>query len=176
MAADEGYQTMIHNLAAPLPKMTITLSVAPEGANLALGKRYVANDENKSNWGIGGLTDGSWEANPQHCFATGASPDFPKTVTIDLEKAQRVGTVNFGVPPFGATKNVKVAVSADGQNFTVVGGYQFSQRKEERTTVAFPATEARYVRLIYADHYDDEIQYPPVYGFTTEVEVYATAK
>lgn len=176
MAADEGYQTVIHNLATPLPKVTISLTAAPEGANLAQGKRYVASDENKYNWGIGGLTDGSWEATPQHCFATGDSPDFPKNVTIDLEKAQRVGTISLGVPPFGATKTVKVSISTDGQTFNDVGQKEFAQRKEERATIAFPAAEARYVRLTYVDHHDEAIQYPPVFGFTTEVEVYATAK
>jgi lysophospholipase L1-like esterase len=176
MAADEGYQTVIHNLAAPLAKCTFTLSAAPEGPNLAQGKHYTCSDENKYNWGIGGLTDGNWEATPQHCFATGDAPALPKQVTIDLEKAAHIGTVIFGVPPFGSTKTVKVSVSADGQNFTEVGSHEFASRKEERTTLAFPATDARYVRLTYTDRYEEDIQFPRVFAFTTEVEVYATAK
>jgi lysophospholipase L1-like esterase len=176
MAADEGYQTVIHNLAAPLAKCTFTLSAAPEGPNLAQGKRYVCSDENKYNWGIGGLTDGRWDATPQHCFATGDAPAFPKQVTIDLEQAARIGTVTFGVPPFGSTKTVKVSISADGQNFTEVGGHTFALRKEERATVAFPSAEARYVRLTYLDRHDEDVNYPRVFAFTTEVEVYATAK
>ncbi len=176
MAADEGYQTVIHNLAAPLDKVNITLTAAPEGANLALNKRYTASDENKYNWGIGGLTDGSWEASPQHAFATGDAAEFPKDVTIDLEKVTRVGTVSLGVPPFGATKTVKISISTDGQKFTEVGQKEFSLRKEERATIAFPAQDARYVRLTYVDHYDEDVQYPRLFGFATEVEVYATAK
>ena len=176
MAADEGYQTVIHNLAAPLAKCTFTLSAAPEGPNLAQGKHYSCSDENKYGWGIGGLTDGNWGANPQHCFATGDAPDLPKHVTIDLEKSARIGTVVFGVPPFGATKTVKVSISTDGQNFTEVGSHQFEVRKEAATTVAFPATDARYVRLTYTDRYEEDIEYPRVFNFTTEVEVYSTAK
>lgn len=176
MTADEGYQTIIHNLAAPLAKCTFTLSVAPEGPNLAQGKHYRCSDENKYGWGIGGLTDGNWGANPQHCFATGDAPDLPKHVTIDLEKSARIGTVVFGVPPFGATKTVKVSVSTDGQSFTEVGSHQFELRKEAATTVAFPATDARYVRLTYTDRYEEDIEYPRVFSFTTEVEVYSTAK
>jgi hypothetical protein len=176
MAADEGYQAVIHGLATPLAKCTFTLSAAPEGPNLAQGKRYACSDENKYNWGIGGLTDGSWAATPQHCFATGDAADLPKHVTIDLEKAARVGTVVFGVPPFGSTKTVKVSVSADGQQFTEVGSHEFTPRKEAAATVAFPAIEARYVRLTYVDRHEEDIQFPRVFAFTTEVEVYATAK
>ncbi len=176
MAADEGYQTVIHNLAAPLAKGTFTLTAAPEGPNLAQGKRYVCSDENKYNWGIGGLTDGRWDATSQHCFATGDAPNFPKHVTLDLGQPARVGTVTLGVPPFGSTKTIKVAISADGQTFSEVGSHQFQLRKEERATVAFPSATARFVRLIYADRYDEDVNYPRVFAFTTEVEVYATAK
>ena len=176
MAANDGYEAVIENLAAPLPKCTITLSAAPEGSNLAEGKHYACSDENKYNWGLAGLTDGSWEAVPQHCFATGDSPTLPKTVTIDLEKAVKIGTVTFGVPHFGSTKTVSVSISADGQAFTEVGSHQFPPRKEERATVAFPAAEARYVRLTYVDRYEEDIQYPRLFAFTTEVEVYATGK
>ena len=176
MAADEGYQRVIHNLAAPLPQCTLILSAAPEGLNLALGKHYTCSDENTYNWGMGGLTDGDWEASPQHCFATGNSPDFPKHVTIDLEKTTRVGTVIFGVPPFGSTKTVKVSISADGQTFTDVGSHQFTLRKEERATIAFPSANVRYVRLTYVDRYNEAVEYPPAFSFTTEVEVYSTAK
>ena len=176
MAADEGYQKVIHNLALPVAKCTITLSAAPEGPNLAQGKHYVCSDENKYNWGIGGLTDGNWGANPQHCFATGDSATLPKHVTIDLEKPARIGTVVFGVPPFGATKTVKVSISVDGQNFAEVGSHVFAPRKEAAANVAFPASEARYVRLTYTDRYEEDIQFPRVFAFTTELEVYATAK
>ncbi len=176
MAADEGYQKVIHNLAMPVAKCTFTLSAAPEGPNLAQGKHYACSDENKYNWGIGGLTDGSWAATPQHCFATGDKPDLPKQVTIDLEQTARIGTIVFGVPPFGATKTVKVAISADGQSFTEVGSHEFAPRKESAATVAFPALETRYVRLTYTDRYEEDLQFPRVFAFTTEVEVYAAAK
>lgn len=176
MAADEGYQTVIHNLAAPAAKLTISLSAAPEGPNLAQGKPYTASDPNKYNWGIGGLTDGSWEANAQHAFATGDTAEFPKSVIIDLQNVARIGTVTFGVPGFGSTKTVQVALSTDGQNFANVGQKEFALRKEERATIAFPVREARYVRLTFADHYAEEVGYTPTFGFLSEVEVYATAK
>lgn len=173
MAADEGYHSVIHNLSTPLTKITITLTVAPGGPNLALHKKYEASDPNVYNYGIGGLTDGSWDSNLPHTFATGEAATFPKNVTIDLEQPARIGLVLVGVPAFGSTKTVNVSVSADGKQFTEVGTHQFSLRQEEQYTYAFPAVTARYVRLTYADHYDEQVGYVTNFGFTTEVEVYA---
>ena len=82
----------------------------------------------------------------------------------------------LGVPPFGSTKTVTVSVSKDGQNFTDVGSYVFSTRKEERHVVAFAPTSARYVRLSYPDHYPDFIGYDPKFVFTSEVEVYGPSQ
>jgi hypothetical protein len=176
MAADEGFHAMIHTAATPLSKITLTLIVAPEGTNLALNKRYEVSDPNAYNWGIGGLTDGSWEATPQHAFATGDKDTFPKTATIDLEQTARIGMVTLGVPEFGSTKTVNVAVSKDGKEFTEVGTHQFAQKKSDRFTYTFAPTEARYVRVIYPDHYDEEAGFSKNFSFMTEVEVYAPGK
>ncbi len=146
---------------------------ARAGANLALGKSYVCSDPNGYQWGIGGLTDGSWEASPAHCFASGDKDAFPKTVTIDLQQAAPIRLIEIGVPPFGSTKTVQVSVSADGQVFTDVGSCVFSLRKEEKRLLPFGSTMARYVRLIYPDHYDAVTGYAHTFVFTTECRVYA---
>ena len=65
----------------------------------------------------GALTDGSWEANDKHCFATGSAASFPKHVTVDLGRVEKVGAVRFGVPDFGSTRTVIVSTSRDGQAF-----------------------------------------------------------
>ena len=173
LAADEGYHSVIHNLSMPLTKATITLTVAPGGPNLALHKKYEVSDPNGFNYGIGGLTDGSWDSNAPHTFATGDNATFPKTATIDLEQPARIGLVTVGVPPFGSTKTINISVSADGKTFTEVGSHVFSLHKEEQYTYAFPAVTARYVRLTYPDHYDEQVGYGQNFAFTTEVEVYA---
>lgn len=173
MAADDGFHAVIHALAAPAAKTTLVLSLMPNGPNLAKGKKYEASDPNKYNWGLGGLTDGSWEATAQHCFATGDGPDFPKTATIDLDTPAKLGTVIAGVPQFGSTRTIKVSVSLDGKEFKEVGSHEFAQRKADRWTYAFPTVEARYVRLTYADKWAGEVDYPATFAFTTEVEVYA---
>ena len=176
MAADEGFHAMIRARTAPERPATLTFTRAPGTDNLALKKPYVASDPNTFGWGTGGLTDGSWDADAAHCFATGAAAEFPKSVTVDLEKPVRVAAVRLGVPDFGATHTVAVSVSADGKRFRDVGRVEFSTHKAERKTVAFEARSARYVRLTYLDHHAEQVGYPPTFAFTTELEVYGPPK
>jgi hypothetical protein len=152
-------------------KITIIRSAA--GPNLSLRKSYEASDANNYNWGIGGLTDGSWDANAKNCFATGDSATFPKTVTVDLKQVSRIATVTIGVPEFGSTKTVLLSISEDGNTFTEVGKHEFRQSAAERFTYKFKPAAARFVRLTYADHYEQEVGYPANFAFTTELEVYA---
>jgi lysophospholipase L1-like esterase len=172
MAADDGYQAMIQRLSQPPGKLTVKLARASATPNLALRKRYQSSNPNAFNWGGGGLTDGSWAATDRHCFASGDSATFPKTATIDLEKAARINSVVVGVPAFGSTKTIQVALSADGKDFKEVGTHEFSLRKEDRYKFQFTPTEARYVRLTYPDHHAEEVNYSPNFSFTTECEVY----
>ena len=146
------------------------------GMNLALGKTYACSDPNTYGFGVGGLTDGSWEAGGAHCFATGDKDAFPKTVTIDLGGHADVGIVLVGLPPFGSTKTVQVSVSADGKAFTDIGSYVFPHAREERHLFTFKPVPAQFVRLTYPDHYDAVATYPNTFAFTTECEVYAPAK
>ncbi|MDQ3812605.1 MAG: GDSL-type esterase/lipase family protein [Armatimonadota bacterium] len=157
------------SFAEPTPPQS-----APAAApvNLALNKKYVSSDPNKSNWNPG-LTDGFWQATRGHTYATGNSSTFPKTVTIDLEAPASIGYVALGVPPFGSTKTITVSLSADDKEFTEVGSYVFSLKKEEKHLFTLAPVTARYVRLTYPDHYEENAGYPPVHAFTTEVEVYA---
>lgn len=172
MSADEGYQSAICALVAKLPEVIIAIVPKPEGGNLALNRNYECNDPNKYNWGIGGLTDGSWTAGNPTCFATGDSAIFPKHVIIDLDKPTQVSSIIIGVPPFGSTKTVKVSLSEDNKTFTDVGTYDFSLRKEERHTFSFNPAKSRYVRLTYAENYKEDVGYSQNFAFTTEVEVY----
>lgn len=144
----------------------------PAGLNLALHKPYETSAPNTYNFGLNALTDGSWEGTGAHTFATDDRDTFPKTATIDLGTAQRLSAVRVGMPSFGSTKTVQVSVSADGQTFTPVGSYMFTQRHAERHLYRFAPTLGRYVRLTYPDHYDVEADYNNKFAFTSEVEVF----
>ena len=174
--ADDGYQEAINDLSAPIQGVQLEVDStgvpADAGPNLALGKPYDAVDPNVYNYGTGGLTDGSWSGEEPHTFASGERGEFPKTVTIDLGAATPIKYVWLGVPKFGSTKTIQVSISSDGQNFTDVGNYVFSQNREERHLFSFNRTPARYVKLTYPDHYPDEAGYHVNFVFTSEVEVF----
>ena len=163
--------------AQPVPhryEVAVTLP-DPTGPNLALGKPYTSSAPNTYGYGTGGLTDGSWEASGAHTFATDDADTFPKTATVDLGAPLRLGAVRVGIPPFGSTKTIRVSLSTDGQKFTEIGSYVFSQRREERYLYKFASALARYVRLTFADHYDEEADFSRNFAFAAEVEAYAPA-
>ncbi len=166
-----------HDAAQPVPhhyELSVALP-APTGPNLALGKKYVTSDPNHYNYGIGGLTDGSYD--DQHTFATGDTAAFPKTATIDLETPTLLNIVRVGVPAFGSTKTIAVSLSADGQKFTPVGSYVFSLNNAERHLFRFAPMTARFVRLTYPDHYDQIVGgFSPNFSFTSEAEAYGPGK
>lgn len=173
--ADEGWHQMIRMRPVPDRHPVLALTRAPAGDNLALKKAVVVSEPNAYGWSDTALTDGSWAAEAGHCFATGGADRFPKWVTIDLEKPVRVATVRLGVPPFGSTRTVVVSESIDGKKYRDVGTVEFRLRHAERRTVSFEPKTARYVRLTYVDRYDDVVEYPCGFAFTTEVEVYGPA-
>ncbi len=158
-------------LANVKPVVVAESAKIPDDTNFAFQKTYVSSDVNKFKWG-GGLTDGSWESDADGTFATGDADTYPKTVTIDLEQEKTIGTVLLGVPSFGSTKTIEVSLSTDKLTFTPVGRHVFTLRQEEKHLFTFAATQARYVRLNYLDHYSEPIRYQK-FVFTTEVEVYA---
>ena len=174
MKADNDLHTAIYHIAAAPPKSTIRLTHLPGGINIALHKPYVAGDPNTYGWDNGGLTDGSWEGNAQHCFASSDANTFPKTVTIDLGKTANISSVLLGIPAFGATKTITVSISTDGATFTDVGSHTFDEAKEARYTYALAPVDARFVRLTYPDHYDDGHGYTNTFAFTEECQVFAT--
>ncbi len=177
MTADLGFHEMIRARPVAVRAATLVFVRAPAGDNLAARKPCVSSDPNTWGWGAAGLTDGRWDADSGHCFATGASPQFPKTVTIDLERAQRIALVRLGCPEFGSTRTVAISESIDGKKYREVGRVEFGQRRAERKTVTFEAKTARYVRLTYVDHYPQAVgPYSENFAFTTEVEVYGSQK
>jgi hypothetical protein len=172
MATDDALHAAIHALADRTPEMTVIVTQRPAGRNLALNKKFESSDINGNGWNRG-LTDGSWVAGMGTTYATGSTPAFPKTVTIDLEQSQPVTAVIVGVPPFGSTKTVAVSLSDDKANFTDIGTHDFEQSREARFTYTCAPTKARYVRLTYAAQHPAVVTFPVEYAFTSEVEVYA---
>jgi hypothetical protein len=172
MALDDGFQAQIRTRAAPATTSSIHLTPAPSGPNVALHCRYEESDPNTHQFGVGALTDGSWDSDASHCFATGDAAAFPKTVTIDLGAATDIAAVKIGVPEFGSTRHVAVAWSQDRKEFTPLATIEFAQKKLATRTLVFAPVRARFVRITYLDHWPGEVQYPATFCFTSECEVY----
>ena len=146
---------------------------APRKVNFALNAPYSTPTPNAYNWGASGqLTDGSWIADAGHCFATNDADTFPKEVTVDLKEVHPLAKISFGVPPFGSTKTVAVAISEDGKTFTEVGKHDFPQGKAETAEIKTNQAKARYIKLTYLDRHEKQVQYPIGFCFTTELEAY----
>ncbi len=145
------------------------------GGNLALNKKWTSDSANTYGWDSG-LTDGSWRSAHGSTFATNDVKQFPKNVTIDLEQVYPVAHVVIGVPPFGSTKTIAVALSEDGDIFTEIGRHAFTLKKEEKYLFSVSTQQARYVRLTYVDVHQERADYDPAFTFTTDVQVFGPAK
>lgn len=145
----------------------------PGPTNLALHATYTSTNPNTHGFGATGqLTDGSWTADAQHCFATNEDNTFPKDQVIDLGKHFEITSIKFGVPPFGSTKTIIVSTSSDNTTFTEVGKHEFAQNKEETAVIKVAKPPARYVKLSAPDHHEPVVTYPNTFIFLSEVEVY----
>jgi serine/threonine protein kinase len=143
-------------------------AISNPAVNFAWKKPFVSSDPNLRGWNSG-LTDKS------HIFATAETPQFPKSVTIDLQEPDHLANVAVSVPDFGSTRTISVSLSMDGSHFQTVGKYTFAVGKSGRHVYAFPPASARYIRLVYPDHYPQSVKgYDPNFVFTTLVEAYGS--
>ncbi|WP_052572728.1 sialate O-acetylesterase [Haloferula sp. BvORR071] len=144
------------------------------GRNVARQRPFTSSDPNRSGWDSG-LTDGNWWSGAGTCFATGASDQFPKYVTIDLGRSRPVQAVRFGVPGFGSTKTVVISLSEDGKEFQEAGKQEFAGKTETRKELRFDKRNARFVRATFPDHHERQDNYSENHSFLSELEVYGPA-
>ncbi len=142
------------------------------GRKVSGGKPHKSSHANTHGWD-GGLTDGNWaNANPG-CYATSESPEFPKSVTVDLGEAQDIHAIAYGTPNIGATRSVAISVSEDGRNFTEVGGNDFPAKKATRAEARFDPRKARYVRATFTGNHPRQDNFSENFAFLSEIEVYS---
>lgn len=142
------------------------------GRNVAKGKPYKSSDPNTSNWDKG-LTDGVWGNGAPTCYATGNTPGFPKTVTVDLGTSQPIHLVTYGTPNVGSTKTVAISISENGTEFTEIARNVFPPKQARSAEARFPAKPARYVRATFIDSHPKQDNFGPQFGFLSELEVFA---
>ncbi|HSI65487.1 MAG TPA: sialate O-acetylesterase, partial [Candidatus Saccharimonadia bacterium] len=125
------------------------------GENVLKGKPYTSSHANAYGWDPG-LTDWVWGDNAPNCYATDATPNFPKSVTVDLGSVQDIQAIVYGTPTIGSTKTVAVSVSEDGKTFAEVGRNDFAPKKVGRAEAKFAPRKARYVRATFVAQHSQQ--------------------
>jgi len=142
------------------------------GRKVSGGKPIVSSHPNTAGWNVG-VTDGTWGNAAPVCYATDATPGFPKTVTIDLGKSETLHQLLYGTPNVGATKTIAVSISEDGTNFTEIGRNDFPPKQAFRAVARFNPTKARYVRATFLANHPAQDNYGGDFSFLSELEAYA---
>ncbi|AWT41523.1 MULTISPECIES: discoidin domain-containing protein [Streptomyces] len=116
------------------------------GPNIALGDAASASSAH-SGYGAPNITDGN-----QGTYWESAGSAFPQWVQADLGTTERVDEVVLKLPASweSRTQTLSVQGSADGTGFSTLktsASYTFSPASANTVTVAFPATQTRFVRI-----------------------------
>ncbi|WP_190217947.1 discoidin domain-containing protein [Streptomyces griseosporeus] len=119
---------------------------AAGGPNIALGDAASASSAH-SGYGAPNITDGN-----QGTYWESAGSAFPQWVQADLGTTERVDEVVLKLPAGweSRTQTLSVQGSADGTSFNTLktsASYTFSPASANTVTVAFPATQTRFVRI-----------------------------
>ncbi|MER5738550.1 discoidin domain-containing protein [Streptomyces sp. NPDC002262] len=124
----------------------LTAAHAAGGPNVALGDAASASSA-QSGFSAGNITDGD-----QGSYWESAGGSLPQWVQADLGTTTRVDEVVLRLPAGWEARNQTLSVqgSADGTSFTTLKSsatYTFSPGSANTVTVAFPATQTRFVRV-----------------------------
>ncbi|MEN8651291.1 discoidin domain-containing protein [Streptomyces sp. 21So2-11] len=119
---------------------------AAGGPNLAAGKT-AASSSAATDYGAPNLTDGS-----QGTYWQSAGSSLPQWAQADLGATTRVDEVVLKLPAGWESRRQTLSVqgSADGTSFTTLvtsAAYTFSPADGNVVTIAFPAAQARFVRV-----------------------------
>ena len=100
---------------------------------------------------------------------------FPQSITVDLGATRTLVRIVLKVPPLSTwgtrTQTIWILGSVDGSRFTTIVGaadYTFNPATGNTVTIPFPATGARYVRLMFSEN----TGWPA--GQASEIEIYGT--
>jgi hypothetical protein len=119
-----------------------------------------------------GLTDGDWPGPAATVFATGLKPQFPKHVTIDLGQARTLRAVRLGVPTFGATESVAVAVGEAVDSLSEIGRHDFVPKADQCKMLRFTPRQARHVRVAFLGNHPQQDNFDAGFCFLREAEAF----
>ena len=128
-----------------LPSLTAAAAAAA-GPNLAAGRPATASGAH-AEYAARNITDGD-----QGTYWQSAGTSLPQWVQTDLGATARVDEVVLKLPAGWESRNQTLSVqgSADGTSFTTLktsASYAFAPGSGNTVTVAFPAAQARHIRI-----------------------------
>ncbi|MEU6406492.1 choice-of-anchor D domain-containing protein [Streptomyces sp. NPDC046985] len=145
--ARTGTLTVSSNANNSPTKVSLSGTGVDSSTNIAAGQSASASSSN-SPYVPGDLTDSDassyWES----------ASSFPQWAQVDLGKSWSVGKVVLKLPPSAAwaarSQTLSIQGSTDGSTFTTLkasAAYTFDPSSGNTVTLAFPAANARYVRV-----------------------------
>ena len=136
-----------------------------------MGKPSISNAPHSS--GYVGINDGIWSFSPPFLFGSNKKEEFPKFVTIDLEKEQSLNALRFGVPNRGSTRHISIQYSLDNIEYKTIFDFDFIQGLTDRYTAHFEDIKARYIRVRFNENYEKTLNRAEnTHVFMSELEAY----
>jgi len=153
-----------------LAAVLLAAAAASADYNVALDCPYVCNTEIMDGWT--GLADGITDSDSgPACFATTNDPQFPKSVTVDLQRPCRINRIAVHNSANGNTRRMTISCSQDGINYESLREFIFPQDQPITLNHRFNDRSAQFVRVIFADTWGGGMGGDNVI-FVREVEVF----
>lgn len=150
--------------------LMVLAGVACAEQNVALHRPYVCSVDVMDGWT--GLVDGVTDSDSgPGCFATSNDVQFPKTVTIDLERPCTINRIAVHNSTNGNTRGIAIFCSEDGQHFEKLREFIFPQAQALTLNHRFQDRPAQFVRIEFANTWGGGLGGDGVI-FVREVEVF----
>jgi hypothetical protein len=165
MPAGGGWQVMA-------AFVIISAGVACAQENVALGRPFTCSTEIMDGWT--GLVDGITDSDSgPGCFATSNDHDFPKSVTIDLQRPCNISHVAVHSSENGNTRGIIISCSQDGVKYETLREFIFPQAQPLTLNHRFNARPAQFIRVEFTNSWGGGLGGDHAI-FCREVEVFGT--
>ncbi|MGI5816973.1 MAG: discoidin domain-containing protein [Armatimonadota bacterium] len=135
-------------IAWPVAVATVLLvaDLAAAGQNVAQGRPFTSSSEVMDGWT--GLVDGVVDSDSAPgCFATTNDNQFPKTVTINLERPCNINRVAVHSSGNGNTRGIVISCSEDGVQYEKLREFIFPDGEPLTLNHRFNDRPAQFVRV-----------------------------
>ncbi len=140
--------------------------------NLALNRPFLATGDLLAGWS--GLVDGVYDSDSAPgCFATGNANQFPKSVTIDLQRPCNINRVTVHNSANGNTRAIVIYCSDDGQHYEQLREFIFPDGEALVLNHRFGDRPAQFVRIEFSNTWGGGLGGDNTI-FCREVEVFGT--